>query len=73
MEIGFSVLELTGPDKPLSYGKLGAFLVIRDRSNQPPHFSALYRAFKAAGFDFDLYEEPYVPNTDSVLIGISTK
>jgi hypothetical protein len=47
--------------------------VIRDKTVQPPHLAPLYRAFGAAGFDFGLYEEKYVPNTESVLVGISTK
>ena len=69
----FPILELTSPDKPIAYGKLGTFLVVRDKNVQPPHLGVLYRAFRNAGFEFEVYEEKYVPDTDSVLIGVSTK
>lgn len=72
-EIGFPLVEMDREKKPLSYGKLGTFLLIRDQSKQPEHLAGLYRAFHAGGIEVEVYEESYVPDTDTVLIGISTK
>lgn len=71
-DIGYSVGPLTDPGKPLSYGKLGAFFVIRDRNALPEHLAPLYNGFKRIGFDFVIYEEKYVP-PHGVMIGVSTK
>lgn len=70
---GFDVLQYSGSNKPLSYGILGAFLVIKDTHRRPPHFDAIHNAFKAVGIDLPAYQEDYVPNAQSVLIGISSK
>jgi hypothetical protein len=70
--LGFPIDRLTGDHAPLSFGKLGAFFVIRDGQQQPPHLKPLHDAFRSAGFVFDVYTENYVPDTKSVLIGVST-
>ena len=70
--LGYAVEKLTGDEAPISYGKLGAMLIVRDGNQQPPHLAPLYSAFKKAGIVFDLHAEPYVPDTASVLIGVST-
>ncbi len=70
--LGFPLEKLAGDHAPLSYGKLGAMLIIRDQNHQPPHFVPIYIAFKNAGVVFDLHAESYVPDTASVLIGVST-
>lgn len=72
-EAGFEMRELIGPEKIISFDILGAFLVIRDKSRPPAHLKPLYAAFTKAGFEVDIYAETYVPDTDSVLIGISAK
>jgi hypothetical protein len=70
---GFETKKLTGPLMPLTFGIMGAFLVIRDGTKQPPHLASVLQAFRAIGYEFVVYAEPYVPDTDSIVIGISAK
>lgn len=71
--LGFGPLErLQNDHAPLSYGKLGAMLIVKNAERQPMHFRFLYSAFKRAGIVFDLHAEAYVPDEDSVMIGISS-
>ncbi len=71
--LGFSIIQMTGDNKPLSYEKLGTFLVIRDKNNQPPHLKPIYEAFRAAGIELVVYDDQYVPDAGSVFIGVSVK
>jgi hypothetical protein len=70
--LGYILERLTGDSAPLSYGKLGQFLIVRDTTVQPAQLMPLYLAFKSAGVIFDLYADQYVPDHESVLIGISS-
>jgi hypothetical protein len=70
---GYSVSRLSGDGAPISYGILGVCLVIRDGDLQPPHLRPIHDAFKAAGIEITLHSESYVPDANSVFIGVSTK
>jgi hypothetical protein len=73
VKAGFPVAEFADSEKPLSYGILGAFLVIRDAKKQPSHLQHLYKAFRQAGFELAVHQEEYVPDVNSVVIAISAK
>lgn len=71
---GFPVSDMPqSDDKPLSFTKLGAFWVIKNGAKQPLHLRPLHDAFLAAGFQFEVFEEAYVPDERTVLIGVSTR
>lgn len=67
-EAGFDVKD----ESTVSYGILGAFLVIRDANHRPPHFEFIHDCFKTIGIDLPAYAEEYVPDTESVVIGVSS-
>jgi hypothetical protein len=72
-EAQFEIRAHAGP-RPFGFGIAGAFIVVRDQSNPPPHAAHIQGCFRRIGIELAGYGNPeMVPDQASVLIAVSSK
>jgi hypothetical protein len=69
----FEIRPLTGP-RPFGFGVAGAFLLVNDLANLPPHAGHIQSCFLQIGVELLGYSNPKdVPDSGVVVIAISSK
>jgi hypothetical protein len=71
-DAGFQVEDVPFESRIMAANEAGLFIWIKDRNNQPKHGGPILKAFALAGIDMAGRVDPSVPDTDTVVIVVSS-